>query len=745
MSVTGQSRSGYRKTDSSAVAEPDVAAEQPDGAEQPGIAKPRTGHGWGVAMVRHRRLVVALWVLLLIASGALYPSLRRALGAPDYRVAGSQSTRVEQLLEKRFPNVGSEDDALVFHSRGHTASDRTYTQFVESLLATLAHRPGVRGVLSPFSTEAIGQISSDEHSLVAAVALTGTSQQRFENASRLQSVAMHAAAATHGAVQAWLTGYSPVTRDMVHVQTVDVERAEAIGVPVAFVVLLFALGSLVAAAIPLALAGAGLLLTYGVLALIIKVSHFDNFLISIVAMVGVGIGIDYALIIVSRFREEFARQRAPGGEDTQTLGGEDARVADAVGVAISTAGRTILFSGVICALAITAMLVLRAAVFREITVGVVAVVACTLLAALTLLPAVLGMLGSRIDRGSLPARMQPADARADGGERMGGWARWALAVMAHPIVAIVASTAILLVSAAPALGLRYGLNLGVFTVSEAASGKGEQALARSFAPGAVSPMQIILTGPHDNGTSADANAARSLTETLERDSRVAGVSERSQLRRRAAQCRDLRCGRLQRGQRARAPHSSGSRAPPTRKMGRHRACGRRDRCDGGPRARDLHEVPAGARADPRRLAAVPAGGVPQSPPRREGDPDEPARHRRDARDRRLRLPGRTRRTPLRLHLNRVHPVLRAAHGVRARIWPLDGLRGVPDPAHPGRMEAHRRQPPLRRRGAWSIPPARSPRRRRSWWSSSAASSPPTSWNSSSSASPWRWASRSTPR
>ncbi|MFI5009394.1 MAG: MMPL family transporter [Solirubrobacterales bacterium] len=527
MSVTGQSRSGGRTTDSSAITEPDVEAEQAGGIEQPGSAKPRTGHGWGVAMVRHRRLVVALWVLLLIASGALYPSLRGALGAPDYRVAGSQSTRVEQLLEKRFPNVGSEDDALVFHSRGHTASDRTYTQFIGSLLGTLAHRRGVKGVLSPFSAEAIGQISSDEHSAVAVVALTGTPQQRFENASRLQSLVIHAAAATHGAVQAWLTGYSPVTKDMVHVQTVDVERAEAIGVPVAFLVLLFALGSLVAAAIPLALAGAGLLLTYGVLALIIRVSHFDNFLISIVAMVGVGIGIDYALIIVSRFREEFARERAPGGEDARALGGEDARVANAVGVAISTAGRTILFSGVICALAITAMLVLRAAVFREITVGVVAVVACTLLAALTLLPAVLGMLGARIDRGSLPARMQPADARADGGERMGGWARWALAVMAHPIVAMVASTAILLVSAAPALGLRYGLNLGVFTVSEAPSGKGEQVLAHSFAPGAVSPMQIILTGPHDNGTSADASAARSLTETLEHDSRVAGVSERS--------------------------------------------------------------------------------------------------------------------------------------------------------------------------------------------------------------------------
>ncbi len=425
--------------------------------------------------------------------------------------------------------MGSEDDALVFYSRRHTALDRTYTQFIDSLLGTLAHRRGVKGLLSPLSEEAIGQISSDEHSSVAVVALSGTSQQRFENASHLQSVVIHAAAATHGAVQAWLTGYSPVTKDMVHVQTVDVERAEAIGVPVAFVVLLFALGSLVAAAIPLALAGAGLLLTYGVLALVIKVSHFDNFLISIVAMVGVGIGIDYALIIVSRFREEYARRtREANAEGVPKSANErDELLADAVGVAVSTAGRTILFSGVICALAITAMLVLRAAVFREITVGVVAVVACTLLAALTLLPAVLGMLGAKIDRGSLPARMQPADARADVNSGEGGWARWALLVMRHPIVAIVASTAILLVAAAPALGLRYGLNLGVFTVSEAPSGKGEQVLAHAFAPGAVSPMQIILTGPHEKGGPNEAAAAKSLTETLEQDPRVAGVSERS--------------------------------------------------------------------------------------------------------------------------------------------------------------------------------------------------------------------------
>lgn len=513
MSVTGQPGSDYRAVEAPLADESSIAGFGP------AYDRSSKAHRWGVAMVRRRRLVLTLWVFALIASAALYPSLQGTLGAPDYLVAGSQSALVEKLVEKRFPDVGTEDDALVFYSHSHIASDGAYTKFIGSLNATLAHEKGVKGVLGPFDENAIGQISSDEHSAVSAVALTGDSQQRFENAAHLQSAVQHAAHTNSAGIQAWLTGYSPVTKDLVSVQTHDVERAEAIGLPVALVMLLIALGSLFSAVVPLMLAGAGLLLTYGALAIVVKFSHFDNFLVSIVAMVGVGIGIDYALIIVSRFREELARRPLQGGD-------EEAQVADAVGVALATAGRTILFSGVICGLAILSMLVLRAAVFREITVGVIAVVACTLIAAFTLLPALLGQLGVHIDRGALPARWQPANARRRGragSDRPGGWARWALAVMRHPFPAIVVSVTILLIAALPVLGLNYGLNLGVFAVSEAPSGKGEQVLAHSFAPGAVSPARITVTG----GTSAaNAGAAKELTEQLEKDPRVAGVGER---------------------------------------------------------------------------------------------------------------------------------------------------------------------------------------------------------------------------
>jgi RND superfamily putative drug exporter len=156
---------------------------------------------------------------------------------------------------------------------------------------------------------------------------------------------------------------------------------------------------------------------------------------------------------------------------------------------------------------------------------VVAVAACTLLAALTLLPAVLGQLGFAINRGALPARMRPANASSDGNDRPGGWARWAMAVMRHPVRALAISAAILLLGATPALGLRYGLSLGVLTVSEAPSGKGEQILSSFFAPGAAAPMQIILTYPSKTGHNSTVMAARALAADLERDTRVAGLRE----------------------------------------------------------------------------------------------------------------------------------------------------------------------------------------------------------------------------
>ncbi len=517
-----------------------------DRAREPRAAQSSLLYRWGATIARHRRFVLVLGVVVLVCSVLLYPRLESALNAPEYGVKGTDSSRVEALLEKRFPGVGSEDDGLVFYSPHRLASASAFHQVVAAVLAVASRQPGVRNVLSPYDPNSVGQISSDEHAAVAALTLGGSTHQRFVRARTMQAAVGQEA---RDGVHVWLTGFSPIARDLSDVERTDTERAEAIGVPVALAILLFALGTAVAALAPLLMAGAGLLLTYGALALLTSLFHFDNLLLAIVTMIGVGIGIDYGLFIVSRFREELARSeralglQAHGGNATsgdaedagggralgggQTRGEERDRVTDAVATALATSGRTILFSGAIVALALASLLVVDSPIFREVAVGSVTVVACMLIVATTLLPALLAQLGAGINRGALPARFHPADARAQGGGARGGWARWALLIMRRPVSAAILAAGVLILVAIPVTGLRYGINLGVLSVSSTASGKGESVLARSFSPGAVAPIQVVLTSADGSRDSAVTAGAAKLTQELEGDHHVTGVAERS--------------------------------------------------------------------------------------------------------------------------------------------------------------------------------------------------------------------------
>ncbi|HEY1457308.1 MAG TPA: MMPL family transporter [Solirubrobacteraceae bacterium] len=474
---------------------------------------------WGLLVARHCRLVTIAWTVVLVGCVLLYPSLRGALSAPDYRVAGADSTRAGALLAHYFPAEGDEQDVLVFYSRTHLATQPVFRAVVARALANVRRSPAVAAVLGPYHQRrpqeaySIEQISTDEHAAIAVLGVRGNARQLIGRVSTLQTLAGRAADA---GVQVWLTGYSPIAKDFTNVETTDIERAESIGVPVALVVLVLAFGSLFAAVMPLLLASCGLLLTYGVLALLSHLLRFDISLFTIVTMIGVGIGIDYALFIVSRFREELARQ-------SHTPGSHNDGVAHAVATAIATSGRMVLFSGLIVALSLASLLVVNAPIFREIAVGAVSVVFCTLVAALTLLPAALALAGERINGGALPARLQPANARPTPGVQ-GGWARWAMLVMRHPVIAASCSAALLIVMALPAFGLRTGINLDFSSLSGTPSGNGERVLANSFAPGALSPIQVVVIPPKGHPLSAGKRQqAEELFGFLAKDTRVAGL------------------------------------------------------------------------------------------------------------------------------------------------------------------------------------------------------------------------------
>jgi RND superfamily putative drug exporter len=474
---------------------------------------------WGRAIARHRRVVLAVWVLVLVGCAALYPSLEHSLGAPDYGIEGAESTRAAQLLEQRFAGHGAEQDVLVFYSPTRRASETAYRAVVTRALARTRRQSYVRDIAGPYDHDARGQIAADGHAAIALIGIAGDSRQLVARAKRLQGVVARTADA---GVHVWLTGYSPVANDITTVENEDTERAERIGVPVALLVLLLALGAAAAAVVPLALAGCGLLLTYGVLAVLATMFTFDSFLTVIVTMLGVGIGIDYALFIVSRFREELARRTRAGlppfDPDGEAASEHDAgrtvttaQVEEAVGTAIASSGRTVLFSGSVVALALATLVVIRAPIFREFALGAVLVVICTVIVALTLLPAVLALLGPRINGGGLPARMQPRDSRTEATDGHGAWARWALAIMRRPLLAASAIAVLLVLAATPVLKLHTGVDFGISSLSGTPSGKGEQVLARSFGAGTLAPIEIVISDPHAGGRLngvAQARAAR---------------------------------------------------------------------------------------------------------------------------------------------------------------------------------------------------------------------------------------------
>ena len=463
---------------------------------------------WGRLIARHKRVVLSVWAIVLVACAALYPSLQRSLGAPNYGVDNAESSRAAQLLEQRFAGHGAEQDVLVFYSSTRRASESAYRQVVARALATASRQSYVKGVAGPYSPGAQRQISTDGHAAIALVGIAGDPRQLVEHANRLQGAIDPLASA---GVHVWLTGYSPVAKDITTVENEDVERAETIGVPIALVILLLALGAVVAAVVPLALAGSGLLLTYGALALIAKTLTFDSFLTTIVTMLGVGIGIDYALFIVSRFREELTlRMRAGGNTESGRGAASRGQVEDAVGATIASSGRTILFSGAIVALALSTLVVIRTPTYREFALGAALVVVCTVIAALTLLPALLAALGARVNMGALPVRMQPRDARTQPADGHGVWARWALAVMRRAVPAAGVIGAVLLLAATPLLGLHTGVDFGIRSLGGTPSGKGEQVLARSFGAGTLAPIEIVVSRPGDGGTLSRMVQARAV-------------------------------------------------------------------------------------------------------------------------------------------------------------------------------------------------------------------------------------------
>lgn len=445
---------------------------------------PETAHGPGplgrladLAYRRRGRTLLAWLAVLLLAVGlsAAFAGEYKA----DYSAPGSDSSQAQELLETRFPSQAGDTVDVVVHAEDgvETASVRAD---VQALLADLAGVRHVDSIDDPYATP--GGVSADGRTLVAHARLDVVNPVDMPVADSERMIAI-AESAAGGGLDVALGGQTISQGEAAEV------GSEIIGIAAAAVILLLMFGSVVAAGLPLLVAVAGLAVSGVLTTLLIRVVDAPDWSTSLATMMGIGIGIDYVLLMVTRFREWRAAGLDPRAATVATL--------DTAGRAVMVAGTTVVIS--MLGLFAMGLSFMRGAALVTI-LGVVVVMA----AAATLFPALLGYLGRHVDRLRLPlGRRRPVEV-AVGGHVVPSraWMAWSRLIDRHRIVAAVVGVVALLALASPYLDVRYGFPDAGNNKEETQTRQAYDMLADGFGPGMNGPLLLVAELPADGGTAA---------------------------------------------------------------------------------------------------------------------------------------------------------------------------------------------------------------------------------------------------
>jgi putative drug exporter of the RND superfamily len=427
----------------------------------------------GLAYRRRGTVLIAWAVALAIAFGlsaAFGGEFTNGSSAP-----GSDSEQAQSLLGERFPAQSGDTVKVVVRADDVTSAEAQSA--VKALLGEMGRMPHVTSVEDPYATK--GAIAPDGRTLVARVYLdvTNPNDMPIEDTKKLLAAAE---AAERDGLNIALGGRA------VQLAETNQSAAEMIGLLAAAVILLIMFGSVVAAGLPLAMAIGGLAVSSSLVGLAAAVVDVPTFAPTIGMVLGIALGIDYALLMVTRFREWRAVGLDPEAATVATL--------DTAGRAVLVAGGTVMVSMLgLFAVGLPAM-------FGTAVVTMVATLV-VMVAAITLFPALLGYLGRRIDRLRVPlGRRRAAQISADG--RLvpaAGWTRWSRLVQRHRVLATVASVVLLLVLAAPFLGVHFGLPDEGNNPENTSSRQAYDMLAEGFGPGANGPLLVVADMSRGDG------------------------------------------------------------------------------------------------------------------------------------------------------------------------------------------------------------------------------------------------------
>ncbi|MFS3127464.1 MMPL family transporter [Nocardioides sp. Bht2] len=389
---------------------------------------------WGRFVARRSLPVLVVALLTAVLAGVYGFGVFGNLADGGFDDPNSESARQLELQRDVFGNQGV--DVVAIYSSDTLAADDP--AFEEAVTSTLAGLPDGVTVRSWYDTQDPSMLSRDGDAVTAFISLAGDTQN--ENSESFKEVKPLLEAE---GLETEIAGTWAVYDDVNEHTSADLKRAELIALPLVLLLSLVIFGSLVAASMPVLVGAVAVIGGLAVVRLIAVFTEVSIFSINIITLLGMGLAIDYALFVVSRFREEL-----------NARGDEPDAVSDALRRTMATAGRTVLFSGLTVAAAMSSLLVFPQGFLRSIGYGGMAAVIVAMIASLTVLPAVLGLLGRRIDAGRVPLLNRRAkDPHA---EEHGAWARLAHTVMRRPVFYAVGITVILLGIGAPFLGVKWG-------------------------------------------------------------------------------------------------------------------------------------------------------------------------------------------------------------------------------------------------------------------------------------------------
>jgi len=428
----------------------------------------------GQLILRHRRLVLILALAFLPVAGILGGNVKQHLSAGGFADPASESTRAAHLLDARFGG-GAPNLVVLVTARGGNVDDPAVEAAGLALAARIAKEPGLRGVKSYWELQHAPPLRSKDGRQALILGLVPGDEDAIQDTTAGFAERYRV---TTGPITAEVGGVGEVFREIQAQAGRDLKRAESLTLPLTLGLLVLVFGSAVAAGLPLAVGALGVVGTLLVLRVITALTDISIFAFNLTTAMSLGLAIDYSLFIVSRFREELRRGHEPDRAVLRSM---------------QTAGRTVAFSALTVAVSLAALLVFPLPFLRSFAYAGIGVVATAAVGALVVLPALLAVLGRRIDNLAL-FRHRTKEVED------GFWYRRARAVMRRPVITVIVVTAVLVVLGLPFLHLDASVSDDRVLGPGAAARRVGDAIRTNFSSREAAALAVVSTQQFDSAT-----------------------------------------------------------------------------------------------------------------------------------------------------------------------------------------------------------------------------------------------------